>query len=45
MSGDAGKLVFCLNPLGDSGVCQEKKVLDAKNVQTTVSDCSEVLSQ
>lgn len=40
MSGEVCKPAFCLSPLGDSGVCREEKVLDAKNVQTAVTDCS-----
>lgn len=40
MSGDAGEPVFRFNPLGESGVCRGEEALDAKNVQTAVTDCS-----
>lgn len=45
MVGDAGELRFCLNPLGDSDVRRGEEVVDVKNVQTAVTDCSEVPSQ
>lgn len=40
MSGYAGELVFRFNPLGESGVCRGEEVVDAKNVQSAVTDCS-----